>query len=215
MTDKPTAPSPDQTYPLDATKRVVFLKPLVSGDNIEVGDYTYYDDPVAPEGFQENNVLYHFGFVGDRLEIGKFCALAAGTTFIMNGANHRMDGPSTYPFPIFGGAWAEQADLLANLPQKGDTLVGHDVWFGYHSTIMPGVKIGHGAIIASKSVVTKDVPPYATVGGNPAKVVGMRFDDATIKRLLAVAWWHWPIERITTNVRAIMAGDAGALEHAE
>lgn len=212
MNNNESTPSPDQVHPLKATDRVVFLKTVVSGDNIKVGDYTYYDDPHAPGKFQEKNVLYHLDFVGDRLEIGRFCALASGTTFIMNGANHRLDGPSTFPFPIFGGAWAEHMDLLGGLPTKGDTIVGHDVWFGYQSTIMPGVKIGHGSIIASKSVVTKDVPPFAVVAGNPAKVVSMRFDEKTVDRLLAVAWWHWPIEHVTSHVRAIMAGDIAALE---
>lgn len=209
------APSPDQVHPLEQTDRVVFLKELITGDNISVGDYTYYDDPVDPTRFQQDNVLYHFDFVGDRLDIGRFCALASGTTFIMNGANHRMSGPSTFPFPIFGGAWAAHMDLLSDLPIKGDTVVGHDVWFGYKSTIMPGVAIGHGAIVATKAVVTKDVPPFAIVGGNPAQVVGMRFDEETVARLLDVAWWDWPIEKITRNVRAIMAGDVAALEAAE
>lgn len=205
-------PSPDQRHPLAATERVVFLKNVVSGENITVGDYTYYDDPDAPERFQERNVLYHFDFVGDRLEIGRYCALGCGTTFIMNGANHRLDGPSTFPFPIFGGDWAQHADLIADLPLKGDTVVGHDVWFGYQSTIMPGVNIGHGSIVATKAVVTKDVPPFSIVAGNPARVVGRRFDDETIDRLLAVAWWDWSMEKVTKNIRAIMAGDIEALE---
>lgn len=212
MAVKTITPSPNQKYPLATTDRVVFLKEVVEGDNIEVGNFTYYDDPDAPDAFQEKNVLYHFDFVGDKLKIGNFCALAAGTTFIMNGANHRLDGPSTFPFPIFGGAWADHGDLLAELPSKGDTLVGHDVWFGYQSTIMPGVTIGHGSIIAGKSVVTKDVPPYSVVAGNPAKVVAARFDEKTTKRLLYIAWWDWPVEQITENIRAIMAGDVTALE---
>lgn len=208
-------PSPDQRHPLAVTDRVVFLKNVVSGENISVGDYTYYDDPGAPEKFQERNVLYHFDFVGDRLEIGRYCALGSGTTFIMNGANHRLDGPSTFPFPIFGGAWAEHADLIADLPLKGDTIVGHDVWFGYQSTIMPGVNIGHGSIVATKAVVTKDVPPFSIVAGNPAKVVSMRFNEETVERLLAIAWWDWPMEKVTRNIRVIMAGDTAALEAAE
>ncbi len=211
MVDMTDIPSPVQVHPLANSDRVVFLKPLIKGSMVEVGDYTYYDDPAAPETFQEDNILYHFDFVGDRLVIGKFCALASGTTFIMNGANHRMSGPSTFPFPIFGGAWAEHMDLLADLPIKGDTIVGHDVWFGYQSTIMPGVNIGHGSIIASKSVVTKDVPPYAIVGGNPATIVGYRFDEDTIKRLLDIAWWDWSMEKITANIRAIMAGEISDL----
>lgn len=205
------APSSESRFPLPNTKRVVFLKSIVSGDNISAGDYSYYDSPEKPEAFQETNVLYHYDFVGDRLDIGKFCALGTGTTFIMNGANHRMDGPSTFPFPIFGGAWAEHMPLLGNLPSQGDTKVGHDVWFGYKSLIMPGVTIGHGAIIASGSVVTKDVPPYAVVGGNPAQVIRYRFPEDVITRLLEISWWDWPMEKITENVSTLMAGDVKTL----
>lgn len=211
---KSKAPAPNQRYPLEHTERVVFLKPFMTGNNISVGDYTYYDAPQEPEKFQENNVLYHYDFVGDKLNIGKFCALGTGTKFIMNGANHRMDGPSTFPFPIFGESWAEHMGLLSDLPTKGDTTVGHDVWFGFESLIMPGVTIGHGSIIASRSVVTEDVPPYTIVGGNPAKPVKKRFDDETIERLLAVAWWDWPVDKITRNIRAIMSGAVSELESA-
>ena len=130
----------------------------------------------------------------------------------MNGANHRMDGPSTFPFPIMGGGWGQHMDLLRGLPSRGDTLVGHDVWLGYRTLVMPGVSIGHGAIVAAGSVVTGDIPPYAIAGGNPAQVIRMRFDDATIARLLALAWWHWPAEKVTANIRALMAGDIDMLE---
>lgn len=210
----PSAPSSHARYPLAHTKRVVFLKNILSGEHVSAGDYSYYDDPATPENFQENNILYHYDFIGDRLDIGKFCALATGTRFIMNGANHRMDGPSTFPFPIFGAGWAEHMDLLSDLPHKGDTLVGNDVWFGYNSLIMPGVTIGHGAIIAAGSVVTTNIPPYAIVGGNPARIVKFRYPDKTIERLLACGWWHWPLARITENIRAIMAGDITELETA-
>lgn len=206
-TPTPTnAPDPEVRFPLEATDRVVFLKSVMSGPNISVGDYSYYDDPCEPERFQERNVLYHYEANGDRLEIGRFCAFATGTTFIMNGANHRMDGPSTFPFPIFGGSWGENMDLLMGLPSKGDTVVGHDVWIGYKTIIMPGVKIGSGAIIAAGSVVTEDVPAYAIAGGNPARVIRMRFDDATIERLLKLEWWFWPMEKITTHIRTLMSG---------
>lgn len=201
-----TAPNPDTRFPLAATKRVVFLKSIMSGPNISVGDYSYYDDPHEPECFQERNVLYHYEANGDRLEIGRFCAFATGTTFIMNGANHRMDGASTFPFPIFGESWGEHMDLLMGLPSKGDTVVGHDVWIGYKAMIMPGVRIGSGAIIAAGSVVTENIPPYAIVGGNPARVIKIRFDETLVKRLLELEWWFWPIEDITTNIRALMAG---------
>ena len=128
-----------------------------------------------PTAFETNNVLYHYG--PERLRIGKYCALGEGTTFVMNGANHRMDGPSTFPFPIMGGAWAEHFDLITGLPGRGDTVVGNDVWFGYRSLVMPGVTIGDGAIVASGAVVVDDVPPYGIVGGNPAKLIRRRFSD--------------------------------------
>ncbi|MEX0297449.1 MAG: CatB-related O-acetyltransferase [Kordiimonas sp.] len=206
------APSSESRFPLPNTDRVVFLKSVISGNYISAGDYTYYDDPDNPEKFQEKNVLYHYDFVGDRLDIGKFCALGTGTRFIMNGANHRMDGPSTFPFPIFGEAWSEHMHLLSDLPSNGDTIVGNDVWFGYNSLFMPGVTIGHGAIIASGSVVTKDVPPYAIVGGNPAEIIRYRFDEEIIADLLKIAWWDWPIEKITRNVSLIMSGSVNDLK---
>ena len=201
------APTSESRFPLPHTNRVVFLKSILSGSTISAGDYSYYDEPDRPEDFQKNNVLHHYEQMGDRLEIGKFCALATGTKFIMNGANHRMDGPSTFPFPIFGDSWGKHMDLLQNLPSQGDTLVGNDVWFGFNALIMPGVKIGHGAIIAAGSVVCKDVPPYAIVGGNPATILKYRFGPDTIAHLLEVAWWDWPIEKITANISTLMAGD--------
>ncbi|WP_417451801.1 CatB-related O-acetyltransferase [Kordiimonas sp.] len=210
-TQPSSAPGADTRFPLEHTDRVVFLKSVVNGANVSIGDYSYYDDPDHATEFQARNILYHYDHVGDRLEIGRFCALATGTTFIMNGANHRMDGPSTFPFPIFGGGWGNHMDLLAGLPSRGDTIVGHDVWFGFRTLIMPGVNIGHGAIIASGSVVTEDVPPYAIVGGNPAKLIKMRFDENTTAQLLETAWWDWPLDRITANIRALMSGDVDAL----
>ena len=190
---------------------MVLLKNVITRPNIEVGDFTYYDDPEHATSFQDRNVLYHYEWDGDRLIIGKFCALGTGTTFIMNGANHRLDGLSTFPFPIMGGAWAEHMDLLGNLPSKGDTVIGHDVWTGYGTLIMPGVTIGAGAVIASGSVVVNDLPPYAIAGGNPAQIIKKRFDDATIDALLDIAWWDWPLERISTNVKALMAGQIADL----
>ena len=182
--------------------QVGYLKNFITSPNIEVGDYTYYDDPNGPEHF-EKNVLYHFDFIGDKLIIGKFCAIAKDVTFIMNGANHQSTGFSTYPFFIFGNGWEKSAPQPGDLPFKGNTEIGNDVWIGYNATIMPGVKIGNGAIIASKSVVTNDVPAYAVVGGNPAKIIKQRFDDKTINALLSIAWWDWSNDKITAHLDAI------------
>jgi len=193
-------------------QRVVLLKPLVESPLVEVGEYTYYDDPVDPEAFERRNVLYHYG--PERLVIGKYCALGQGTTFIMNGANHRMDGPSTFPFPIMGGPWAEHFDLITGLPGRGDTVVGNDVWFGYKSVVMSGVRIGNGAIVAAGSGGVDDVPDYGIVGGNPARLIRKRFSDDDIERLLAVAWWDWPPAKVTRNVRSIMSGSVAELENA-
>ena len=182
--------------------QVGYLKNFITSPNIEVGDYTYYDDPDGPEHF-EKNVLYHFDFIGDKLIIGKFCAIAKDVPFIMNGANHQSTGFSTYPFFIFGNGWEKSAPQPGDLPFKGNTEIGNDVWIGYNATIMPGVKIGSGAIIASKSVVTNDVPAYAVAGGNPAKIIKQRFDDKTINALLSIAWWDWSNDKITAHLDAI------------
>ncbi|MFJ8432393.1 CatB-related O-acetyltransferase [Kitasatospora sp. NPDC094019] len=192
--------------------RVVLLRPLVKSPLIEVGEFTYYDDPDDPTAFESRNVLYHYG--PERLVIGRYCALGTGVRFIMNGANHRTDGPSTFPFPIMGGSWADSFDLLTDLPNRGDTVVGSDVWFGNGVTVMPGVRIGHGAIVATGSVVTADVPDYAVIGGNPARVIRSRYSEDEIARLLAVAWWDWPTEHITAHVRTIMSGTVEELEAA-
>jgi len=208
-----SGPDPERVYPITGVERVVLLRPLMESELVEVGEFTYYDDPVEPEAFGVRNVLYHYG--PEKLRIGRYCALGTGTTFIMNGANHRMDGPSTFPFPIMGGAWAEHFDLITGLPGRGDTVVGNDVWFGYGAMVMPGVRIGHGAIVASGAVVVDDVPDYAIVGGNPAKTIRKRFSDEESVRLLEVAWWDWPPEKVTRNVRAIMAGSVADLEEAE
>ena len=205
-------PNPNEKHPMAGFPQVGFLKNFISSANIIVGDYTYYDDPDGPENF-EANVLYHFPFIGDKLIIGRFCAIAKGVEFIMNGANHNMAGISTYPFYIFGQGWEKSMPEAGELPYKGDTIIGNDVWLGYESTIMPGVSIGDGAIIASKSVVTSDVPPYSIVGGNPAKVIKYRFDDATIQRLLSVAWWDWSADKITENIAVIVSHDIDALSH--
>jgi virginiamycin A acetyltransferase len=195
-------PNPNNPSPMQGFPQVGYLKNFITSPNIEVGDYTYYDDPNGPEHF-EKNVLYHFDFIGDKLIIGKFCAIAKDVTFIMNGANHQSTGFSTYPFFIFGNGWEKSAPQPGDLPFKGNTEIGNDVWIGYNATIMPGVKIGSGAIIASKSVVTNDVPAYAVVGGNPAKIIKQRFDDKTIDALLSIAWWDWSNDKITAHLDAI------------
>ena len=190
---------PQEKHPMKGFPQICFIQNTVSNPNIIIGDYTYYDYPEDSENF-ERNVLYHFPFVGDRLMIGKFCALARGVKFIMNGANHKMDGFSTYPFAIFGNGWEIVDPSPEELPYKGDTIIGNDVWIGYEAVIMPGVNIGDGAIIAAKSVVTQNVLPYRIVGGNPAQVIRQRFADSTIQALLEISWWHWDIAKITPHI---------------
>ncbi|MGN6466355.1 MAG: CatB-related O-acetyltransferase [Rhizobiaceae bacterium] len=209
-------PDPNVVHPMPEQERCGFLKALVTRPTIEIGDFTYYDDPLGPERFEEKCVLYHFDFIGDRLVIGKFCAIAADTRFIMNGANHDMRGFSTYPFGILGQDWrAAWDDGSVEAGFRGDTVVGNDVWFGTEAMVMPGVTIGDGAIVAARAVVSRDVPPYAVVAGNPARVVRMRFDEATVARLLAVAWWHWPIDKIMRNVDAVSGSNIDRLEGAK
>ena len=210
-----TAPDPSQPYPIRNQRRVAFLKPLINNPHIRVGEFTYFDDPEGPEKFEARNVLYHFDFIGDRLVIGKFCAIATGVTFIMNGANHDLRGISTYPFPVMGGDWAENFDLDSFRAQsRGDLTVGDDVWLGRNATVMPGVTIGSGAIIAAGAIVSRDVPAYGVVAGNPAELVKMRFRDDDIDRLIALSWWDWPIAMITKYRPLIQAGDINALEEA-
>ncbi len=208
-----SGPDPDAPHPLPEHPRVVFLRPLAEGRaNVEVGVHAYYDDPDEPERFFERNVLHHHDFMGDRLRIGAYAAIATGARIVMNGANHDMRGLSTYPFDIFAG-WGTTFDLPAHVAQsRGDTAIGPDVWIGGEAWILPGVTIGAGAIVAAKSVVTRDVAPFAIVAGNPAREVRRRFDDATVARLLALAWWDWPVERVARAVPSLRAGDVGALE---
>lgn len=199
-------PNPDAIYPNETIKRVCFIKNVITRPNITVGDYTYYDDCDGPEHF-EAHVTHHYEFLGDRLIIGKFCAIAKGIEFVMNGANHRMGSVTTYPFNIMGGGWEKSTPSLGDLPFKGDTVVGNDVWIGQHVTVMPGVHIGDGAIIAANSIVTKDVPPYVLAGGNPCHILRKRFDDALIEYLLDLKWWDWPPEKIFENLGALCSAD--------
>ena len=187
----------------------MLLKPLVTSPLIEVGDYSYYDDPEFATEFETRNVTHHYG--PERLVIGKFCAFAAGVTFVMNGANHRMSGVSTYPFPIMGPPWSEHIDLVTDLPSRGNTVVGNDVWIGGNATIMPGVQIGHGAIVSTGSVVTRDVPDYTVFGGNPGRFIRTRFSEEDVRTLIDLAWWDWPIDVITTHLRVIANGSVANL----
>jgi virginiamycin A acetyltransferase len=206
-------PNPNTIYPLEGYDKLVFLKPFIKAPNIIVGDYTYFDDPKnGPENFEVQNVLYNYDFTKVQLIFGKFCAIAAETRFIMTG-DHKLDGFSTYPFPIFKSGW-EEVYNVAELPTKGDIIVGNDVWFGYDSLVKGGVTIGDGAIIASRAVVVKDVPPYSIVAGNPAKVVKMRFEKEMIERLLKLAWWDWSIEKITKHLPLIVGSKIDLLERA-
>ena len=203
-------PSPNTKHPMAGFPQVCFIKNTVTNPNIIIGDYTYYDDPEDSERF-ERNVLYHFPFIGDKLIIGKFCAIARDAKFIMNGANHKLSGISTYPFYIFGNGWEQVTPDAADLPYKGDTVIGNDVWIGYDALVMPGVRIGNGAIVSSRSVVVQDVPAYTIVGGNPAKPIRQRFDASTVARLEALTWWDWPIEKITALLEFIVSGNVDAL----
>jgi len=204
-------PDPNDPFPMPGFPQVCYLKNVVDDPQIEIGDYTYYDDPDGHENFQRN-VLYLFPFIGDKLRIGRFCALARGVKFIMNGANHQMSGISTYPFFIFGNGWEGARPAAGDLPYKGDTVIGNDVWIGYDVLIMPGVTIGDGAIVAARSVVTADVPPYTIAGGNPAQPLRARFDADTVRRLQAIAWWDRPAEWISAHLPLIRNGDVAALE---
>ena len=204
-------PDPRTVHPMALFPQVCFIKNVVSNPNVEIGDYTYYDDPEGAGNF-EKNILYHFPFIGDRLIIGKFCAIARGVKFIMNGANHKTSGISTYPFHIFGNGWEKVTPVPGDLPYKGDTIIGNDVWIGYDALIMPGVNIGNGAIISSRSVVVKDVPAYTIYGGNPARLIKERFSASTVQRLQALAWWNWPVDKITRNLEAIVSANVEDLE---
>jgi virginiamycin A acetyltransferase len=205
------APDPTVLNPVTGQDRVVYLRPLVKDPRIEVGEYTYYDDPDDALGFERNAFLYAHG--PERLIIGRYCAIAWGVRFIMPGANHADLGPSTFPFGIFGEPWAELTmDLVMGAPSRGDTVVGNDVWLGYRAVVLPGVTIGHGAIVAAASVVASDVPPYAIVGGNPARVIRRRYEDEDVERLLRAAWWDWPVELVTEHARTIMSGTPAELE---
>ena len=205
-------PNPDDKYPMKGFHQVGFLKNFISNPNISVGNYTYYDNPGGPEKFETDNVLYHFPFIGDKLIIGKFCAIGKDVKFIMNGANHKMNGFSAYPFQIFGNGWDKFTPPLHEFPYKGNTVLENDVWLGYDCQIMPGIKIGNGAIIASKAVVAHDVDAYTVVAGNPARQIKKRFPDDIVDELLKIAWWNWDIKLVSENLDAIMNSDIERLK---
>jgi virginiamycin A acetyltransferase len=208
-----SGPNPQSKYPIKDYDKLIFLKHFVKANNIFIGDYTYFDDQrYGPDKFEEYNVLYNYDFSKVKLVMGKFCAIAAETRFLMTG-DHKLDAISTYPFPIFGQGW-ETAFNVYDLPVKGDITIGNDVWIGYGALIMNGVTIGNGAIIAAGAVVVKDVPAYAIVAGNPAKVAKMRFDAKTIERLEKIAWWNWDIEKINKHLKTICHLDVDQLEAA-
>ena len=194
-------PDPNKIYPVPGTDTVTYIKPTIKNPNIVVGDFTYFGD----KDF-EKHVTHHYDFYGDKLIIGKFCQIASGVNFVMNGANHQMNAVSTYPFYIFEG-WGQETPPLSELPMKGDTVVGNDVWIGQNSTILPGVHIGDGAIIGMNSVVGSDVPPYTIVAGNPAKIIRKRFDYELINLLLKLQWWNLSIDKINSLIPVLTCSD--------
>lgn len=204
-------PDPNQKFPSENIPSVCFIKNVVTRPNIIIGDYTYYDDPEDAENF-EKHVTHHYEFLGDKLIIGKFCAIAKGVEFIMNGANHRMNSITTYPFNMMGNGWERVTPTLQELPFKGDTVVGNDVWIGQNVTILPGVHIGDGAIIGANSVVSKNVPAYHIVGGNPIRTIRKRFDDETIDFLLHLKWWDWSAEKIFEHLELLCSGDMAKIK---
>ena len=204
----------DKIYPRTGDRETVYLKNVIDNPNIQIGDYTIYNDFVHDlREFQKNNVLYHYPVNKDRLIIGKFCSIACGAKFLFNSANHKMASLSTYTFPLFFEEWGLEKENVAQAwDQKGDIIIGNDVWIGYEAVILSGVTIGDGAVIGCRAVVTKDVPPYTIVGGVPAKPIRKRFDEETIKELQKIKWWDWPGEKIAGKIPAIQAGDLEELK---
>lgn len=200
-------------YPRSGDKQTIYLKPVISNPNISIGDFTMYNDFVNdPLLFEKNNVLYHYPINKDKLMIGKFCSIACGAKFIFNSANHTLTSLSTYPFPIFFEEWELDCKDVANAwDNKGNIVIGNDVWIGYEAVIFAGVTIGDGAIIGTRAVVTKDVPPYTIVGGVPAKPIRKRFSENVINTLLEIKWWDWSREKISEKIHAIQTGEINQL----
>lgn len=205
---------PDKTklYPRLGDTQTIYLKNAVQDERIQIGDFTIYNDFIHdPRDFQKNNVFYHYPINQDKLKIGKFCSIACGVKFLMNSANHTLDSLSTYPFPIFYEEWDHGMSPKKAWDNKGNIVIGNDVWIGYEAIILAGVTIGDGAIIGTRAVVTKDVPPYTIVGGIPAKAIRLRFPKKDIEQLLELKWWDWSIEKISENLLAIQQGDLSSL----
>lgn len=199
----------DKIYPREFDKQIVYLKNVVKNPNIIIGDYTIYNDFVNdPVDFEKNNVLYHYPVNKDKLIIGKFCSIACGAKFMFTSGNHSQKSLSNYTFNVFFDEWGiDSKNITKAWDNKGDIVIGNDVWIGYEAVIMQGVKIGDGAIIGTRALVTKDVPPYTIVGGVPAKTIRKRFPDETAEKLLKLKWWDWDEERIKTNLDYIQNGD--------
>ncbi len=199
---------PEKIFPRTGDTQTVYLKPVITDPSIIVGDFTMYNDFVNdPRQFEKNNVLYHYPVNRDRLVIGRFCSIACGARFLFNGGNHALASLAAYPFPIFYEEWGLDSKNVAQAwDNKGDIVIGNDVWIGYEAVILAGVTVGDGAVIGTRAVVTRDVPPYSIVGGVPAKVIRRRFEQETIDALLELKWWDWPLERIARNLEAIQRG---------
>lgn len=200
--------SEKKIYPRTGDTQTVYLKSVVTDKSIKIGDYTMYNDFVHdPRDFEKNNVLYHYPVNGNQLKIGKFCSIACGAKFLFTSANHAMCSLSTYPFPIFFEEWGLNVENITNAwDNKGDIVIGNDVWIGFEAVILSGVTIGDGAIIGTRAVVTKDVPPYTIVGGIPAKSIKKRFSDDVVSELLKLQWWDWSEKRIKQNIDLIQSG---------
>ncbi|SHJ39239.1 virginiamycin A acetyltransferase [Clostridium cavendishii DSM 21758] len=206
-------PDPNKIYPRTNDYQIVYLKNVITKSNIKIGDFTMYNDFYDdPKDFEKNNILYHYPINNDKLIIGKFCSIACRAKFLMNSGNHNLNSLSTYTFPIFYEEWNTNLSIKDAWNNKGDIIIGNDVWIGYEAIIMSGVTIGDGAVIGTRAVVTKDVPPYSIVGGIPAKVIKKRFSDEVISKLLTLKWWDWPYEKIQKNIQNIQAGNINDLK---
>ena len=210
-----TIPDGKKIYPRTGDTQIVYLKNVIENPNIEVGDFTIYNDFINdPRDFQKNNVLYHYPVNKDRLIIGKFCSIACGARFLMNSANHTLHSLSTYTFPLFDEEWNQGMKPAQSWDNKGDIVIGNDVWIGFEAVVLAGVTIGDGAIIGTHAIVTKDIPPYTIVGGIPARPIRKRFSDEDIASLLALGWWNWPAEKISASLKDIQSGNIESLKKA-